>query len=143
MSQPSLQQPHQSAGIGIASPVFECSLSRGSSDASQVKVAGELDLASAPQLTAMLRDALRDTRLVVLDLSDLTFLDSAGAHAIVNASIAARQDGRQLLVAHATDRIERVFALTSSSASLERFVPEPPPQLKAVAPPARRIVAAG
>ncbi len=50
--------------------------------AAWVEVAGELDLVGAPRLTGALRNALHDARLVLLDLSELTFMDSAGVHAI-------------------------------------------------------------
>ena len=37
-------------------------------------------------------------QLVVLDLRELAFMDSSGVHAIVNASIRARQVGRRLVL---------------------------------------------
>lgn len=61
-------------------------------------VAGELDLATAPQLERTLRETQQQARLILLDLRELTFMDSAGVHTIVNASIAARQLGRRLVL---------------------------------------------
>lgn len=61
-------------------------------------LAGALDLATTPQLERTLRDSQSQARLVVLDLRELAFMDCSGAHAIVNASISARQLGRRLIL---------------------------------------------
>ena len=52
-----------------------------------VAVTGELDLLSAPQLRTAL-DALlpASTRHVAIDLTQATFMDSAGVHAVLDAS---------------------------------------------------------
>jgi anti-sigma B factor antagonist len=48
-----------------------------------VALAGELDMANAPMVAETL-DALADTaRPVIVDLSELDFIDSSGIHAIV------------------------------------------------------------
>ncbi|MGI9082213.1 MAG: STAS domain-containing protein, partial [Thermoleophilaceae bacterium] len=61
--------------------------SGGGLGAAWVYVAGELDVATAPQLEQTLREAQSEARLVVLDLRELTFVDSAGVHVIVDAGI--------------------------------------------------------
>jgi anti-anti-sigma factor len=51
-----------------------------------VTVAGELDIATAPDLRRQLaRDLADDAVLVVVDLSALTFIDSCGLHALLDA----------------------------------------------------------
>lgn len=55
----------------------------------------------------------------VLDLRELTFLGAAGVHAIVDASIGARRDGRRLLLVGAPAWVQRVFALTGTSHLLD------------------------
>jgi anti-anti-sigma factor len=82
-------------------------------------VAGELDLAAAPRLMEALRDLEQEARLIVLDLRELSFLDAAGVHAIVDASIGARRDGRRLLLVGAPAGVQRVFALTGTSHKVE------------------------
>ena len=57
-------------------PPFVCSWRVGGSDAAWVRVAGELDLAASPQLRQRLGEAQCAVRLVVLDLRELTFIDS-------------------------------------------------------------------
>ncbi|MGA8718680.1 MAG: STAS domain-containing protein [Solirubrobacteraceae bacterium] len=52
-----------------------------------VAVTGELDLLSAPQLRTAL-DALlpANARHIAIDLTNATFMDSAGVHAVLDAS---------------------------------------------------------
>jgi anti-anti-sigma regulatory factor len=66
-----------------------------------------------PRLKRVLR-ALR-ARLVVLDLRELAFMDSSGVHAIVEASIRARQLGNRLLLLSGPPGVDRVFTLTAST----------------------------
>ena len=49
-------------------------------DASQARAAGEVDLATAPLLVKTLQTALDKTRLVLLDLQEITFMDASGLH---------------------------------------------------------------
>jgi anti-anti-sigma factor len=94
-------------------PAFQCSWASGGPDAAWVHLAGELDIATTPQLARALH-ALR-ARLVVLDLRELAFMDSCGVHAIVDASIRARDVGRRILLLAGPPAVDRVFTLTESS----------------------------
>jgi anti-sigma B factor antagonist len=52
-----------------------------------VAVTGELDLLSAPQLRTALEALLpANARHIAIDLTDTTFMDSAGVHAVLDAS---------------------------------------------------------
>ena len=44
-----------------------------------------------------------------------TFIDSSGVHAIVNASVRARNDAGLLVLVSAAPRVDRVFVLKGSS----------------------------
>src|SRR3954451_1835463 len=60
---------------------------------------GELDLATAPELEDKVLTAVRDAgRLVVLDLRELTFMDSTGVRTIVAAHQTAGETGCELRV---------------------------------------------
>ena len=62
----------------------------------RVTVMGELDLASAPQLREHMTAQLADhSEIIVLDLGDVSFIDSTGLHALIDAS---SQDGKRLRV---------------------------------------------
>jgi len=61
---------------------------------------GELDLATAPALEDRVLTAVRDAagRPVVLDLRELTFMDSTGVRTLVAAHQAAAEHGSDLRV---------------------------------------------
>jgi len=84
-------------------------------DVARVRVAGELDIATASEPERTLREPKLQARLVVLDLRELEFVDTCGVHAIVDASIRARRDRRRLVLLPAPPNVHRMFALTRSS----------------------------
>jgi anti-sigma B factor antagonist len=98
-------------------PPFACSCTNGGLDAARVYVGGELDIATTPQLERTLSQS--QARLVVLDLRELAFIDSCGVHAIVNASVRARQAGRRLVLVRVPANVDRMFTLTGSSDQVE------------------------
>jgi anti-sigma B factor antagonist len=70
---------------------------------------GELDLATAEDLTAAASAALDGHQRFVLDLSEMTFLDSSGVRAIVKI---ARTTPQGVVLRNASARIRKVLALT-------------------------------
>ena len=84
-----------------------------------VALGGDLDYATAPRLGKQLEPVLAGGRgLVVLDLTGLTFLDSSGLVAIIDAAkLVERRGGRLVVVAH-DPRIARVFELTGLDRAL-------------------------
>ncbi|MDQ6804670.1 MAG: STAS domain-containing protein [Actinomycetota bacterium] len=117
----------QTAGLPSSSPYpaeaappgFQCACSPGGSGSVRVRVAGELDLSTAPLLEQTLRRAERRARLIVLDLRELTFMDSAGLHVIVNASIRASQSRRRLVLVRGPSQVDRLFTMTGAADVLE------------------------
>jgi anti-anti-sigma factor len=91
-------------------PAFACT-----TDDAYVRVAGELDIATAPQLASALASALSRSLAVVLDLHDVSFLDGAGTRAIVLASALSRAGDRQLVLLHGPPNVDRLFALTGTA----------------------------
>jgi anti-anti-sigma factor len=106
-------------------PDFRCTLRNGGLDIAWVRVSGDLDIATAPQLTQTLRRAEDAARRVVLDLRELTFMDTAGVHAIVDANVRAAVAGRRLVVVRGRPRIDRVLALTGAYDRLDIVDLEP------------------
>jgi len=94
--------------VTIASPTFAVEVTPGPAGW-VVRVAGELDLATVPDLDACLV-ALDDD--VVVDLAGLTFADSAGIAAFIAAHNRAVQGGRSFVLRSPTDRIAKVLRLT-------------------------------
>jgi anti-anti-sigma factor len=117
---------------GILPPAFECSWTNGGLEAAWVHLAGELDIATTPQLERALHEPELQARLVVLDLRELAFLDTSGVHAIVDASIRARQAGHRLLLLRGRPGVDRVFTLTRSSAAVNGDIHPVEPSVQAL-----------
>jgi anti-anti-sigma factor len=96
---------------------FECSSTNGDLRAAWIRATGELDIATTPQLQSRLRGS--EAQLVVLDLAELAFIDSSGVHAIVDASVRARQAGRRLIILRGPGPVQRMFALTLGASEVD------------------------
>jgi anti-sigma B factor antagonist len=115
--------------ISARPPVFGCTATHGGIDAAWVNVVGELDIATAPELERTLRESQELAHLTVLDLRELAFMDCAGVHTIVEASLRGRKEGRRLVLVRGRPDIYRMFTLTGSSAHVDigDLEPVPPP----------------
>jgi anti-anti-sigma factor len=83
-----------------------------------VHVAGELDIATTPQLADVLAALEQPCARVVLDLSDLAFIDSTGLRLTVAEHQRATQDGFDLVVAGADGHVLDVLRLTGLDVTL-------------------------
>jgi anti-sigma B factor antagonist len=91
-------------------------------DVSVVSARGEVDVFTAPGLDTEL-DALiaaGSARLVV-DLSEVAFLDSTGLGVLVKALKHAREAGGWLHLVVTSDRIRKIFEITGLDASIPIF----------------------
>ncbi|MFR9776857.1 STAS domain-containing protein [Micromonospora sp. MS34] len=78
-----------------------------------LRLAGELDMSTAPQLNdAIDRLAAEGCRRFLVDLTDLTFCDSTGIAAFVRGDNEVSADGGWLRVTGATGRVARVLQVT-------------------------------
>jgi anti-anti-sigma factor len=85
-----------------------------------VSLKGELDLSSVGKVEEELERVERDApSVLVLDLSQLSFLDSTGLRAVVTADERARTNGRRLVIVRGPDPVQRVFAITRLEERLE------------------------
>jgi anti-sigma B factor antagonist len=103
--------PDSSALPPALPALFACSQVSGDPDTICVQASGELDIASALGLEMKLLDAISDAGLVVLDLGDLEFIDTAGVRAIVKAGIHARQLAHRMVILRGAANVERMLAL--------------------------------
>jgi len=88
-----------------------------------VSVSGEFDLAVADDLSHVLHRALEERpKILVLDLSGVTFVDCAGVRAVLAAQRHVEAHGAQLSIIPAPERVHRVFVLAGVAATLP-FVP--------------------
>ncbi len=130
-SRPGGSQVLKTRSVSDAAPTrsaptpFVSRQSGGGLGAAWVYVAGELDVATAPQLEQTLREAQSEARLVVLDLRELTFVDSAGVHVIVDAGIRARRAGCRMIAVRAPSQVDAVFTLIGVTEDVEIFDLDP------------------
>ena len=75
-------------------------------------LSGELDLASAGDFREFALQAVDRSRRVVLDISDLEFLDSSGVKAILRVSEEACPHG--LILFHPGDNIQRLLDILAA-----------------------------
>jgi anti-sigma B factor antagonist len=113
------QTPEPPTRFRLADRNYECEVSSSGRAATWMRVRGELDLDSAPQFDLALRESLASALLVIVDLRELTFIDSSGLHLIMEADARARRSGRRLVFVRAPAQIDRLFKLLGLSARLE------------------------
>ena len=78
----------------------------------RIDLAGELDLATAPDLEHALETQLATAVTdVVLDLRGVTFIDSSGLRVVLVASRSAADEGRRLIVVPGDGQVLRVIQL--------------------------------
>lgn len=90
-----------------------------------LSASGELDLAAVPELRAQLAAAHLAGATVVLDVRDVTFMDSSGLAVLLAADRRLRSTGGRLRLAHVADDVLRVLRICGLA---DRFVrPAAPP----------------
>jgi anti-anti-sigma factor len=77
-----------------------------------LELRGELDLATVPIVQEELGRAKRFYELVVLDLRQVSFMDSAGLQLLVSMQKRMRDRGGSLLVVQGQRQVQRLFELT-------------------------------
>lgn len=70
---------------------------------------GELDLATAPELEGWLEDLRRECADVIIDLSEVTFLDSSGLRVLLRARREAQRMQTGLRIEHPTRNVRRAI----------------------------------
>ena len=92
----------------------------------EIAIFGELDLATAPQLTTEFErvGALDALELVVVDLRRLEFLDSSGLETILKLDASLRAKGVPLAIVRGPRAVERLFSVMQLDRRL-RIVDDP------------------
>ena len=92
------------------------------SGAPGVLLRGAMDLGTASRLAAVLDAAIRESRgAFVLDLCDVTFLDSSGVSVLVRARAVLGREERALLIICPPGPARRIFELAGIDDLLELF----------------------
>ena len=98
-------------------PRFDVSVERAGNTAI-VRLAGELDLATAPELTDVLHGLEPRYKRVILDLTGLEFIDSTGLRLAVTEYDRATMDGFEFVIAGAAGAVLKVLRLTGLDVTL-------------------------
>lgn len=94
-------------------PRFELSEESLDGTAGVVAVQGEIHVSSAPELSGRLADALdRGVTSLVLDLSQVEFIDSTGLSVLLNVLRRLTQRGGALVIVCTNPTVLRLFEIT-------------------------------
>lgn len=126
-------------------PPFRCTWRPEGPDAASVGVSGQLTAATVPELGETLRVALRDARLVLLDLHAVVGVDEAATRVIIEASTGAREAGKRLLAIGAPPQADAPEGLDwlLPPASQEPAVPANPVNARVLPARVMRVPAPG
>lgn len=75
-----------------------------------LRLAGELDLTGAPELTACLEGKLTEVESLILDMAEITYISSAGIRAILAANRAMA--GKEFRIIGCNRLVSEVFEIT-------------------------------
>jgi anti-sigma B factor antagonist len=84
-----------------------------------LKLAGPLTISTMFGFQNEFRSAT--PQAMIVDLSETTYMDSAGLGLIMNYYVAAMDNGRKMLLAGVNDRIKALFEMTKVSGVLPVF----------------------
>jgi len=91
-------------------------------DRTVVSVVGEVDIASAGALDAVLSEAIASGRThLVVDLDEVGFLDSTGLGVLVKSLKRTREAGGSLTVVTESERVLKVIRITGLDAVIPLF----------------------
>ncbi len=92
---------------------FRVSSAELSEGVSSVIVGGEVDLSTAPELKEVLNGVIDGgARLVLVDLSKATFIDSTTLGVLMGAVKRVRPDGGEIVIACDDPNIRKIFEIT-------------------------------
>ena len=108
-------------------PTAEARLARlgirlqGQGDRRTLALTGEMDLATAPALEGAVIRLCRDgIKQLVLDLSELEFIDGSGLHAVSAARLTCQQSGCELCIIPGRKELHRLFTISGLDGRLPR-----------------------
>ena len=92
-----------------------------------VALTGELDLAEVGRVSRRMAKLEQDSPAeLYMDLRKLTFLDSSGLQALVDAEARGRAAGRRVVFIQGPSTVQRVFELTRLDERVEMLEDLPP-----------------
>ena len=81
-----------------------------------VRLVGEVDMATSPAVKNTLAELVEGGHLaVVVDLSEVTFMDSSGLHALVDAQRRLSESGGKVVLRKPGPAVDRLLQITGMS----------------------------
>jgi anti-sigma B factor antagonist len=84
-----------------------------------VRCTGKINSASSGMLKTEVRGSIPGAKRIVLDLTDVTYMDSSGLGALVSLYVSARGQSCELKVIHLNQRLQELFRLTKLASVFE------------------------
>jgi anti-sigma B factor antagonist len=86
----------------------------------RILLRGELDVSTVSRFNAALADAgIRHSHTLIVDLSELTFMDSTGLSAVLVGEMHARTRGQRFAIVRGPRHVQELFRLTGVDHFLE------------------------
>jgi anti-anti-sigma factor len=104
-----VDRPYAMAGWSSSKLMLEV---EGTGPARTLHLAGELDILDAARLERLLQELMEKSEEVVLDMSRLTFIDSAGLNAVLRG---CRQPNCKVRATDLQPQVARVVEVTGAS----------------------------
>jgi anti-anti-sigma factor len=74
---------------------------------------GKITSSTSQLLQSTVRKTIPEKKIIVLDLSAVTHMDSSGLGALVSVWVSAKKEGCEMRVVSLSDRLKELFRLTS------------------------------
>jgi anti-sigma B factor antagonist len=84
-----------------------------------VRCTGRITSSTSAALQTTVRSLIPDTQCVVLDLTDVSYLDSSGLGAIIGLYVSAKRQHCGLKLIHLNRRLQELFRLTKLASIFE------------------------
>lgn len=78
-----------------------------------IKPSGEIDLHNSPQLRKTLHEVIgKNTANILIDLGEVTYMDSSGLATLVEAFQQTSKQGKKLILCSPKDTVKNIFSIT-------------------------------
>jgi anti-sigma B factor antagonist len=84
-----------------------------------VRCSGKITSTSSGELRSTVRSLLPEAQRIVLDLTDVSYMDSSGLGALVAVYVSAKTHHCQLKLIHVGPRLQQLFRLTKLASVFE------------------------
>ena len=111
---------NQGAGGPESAPPFTVRIETSAGGSSVVVLSGELDLSTIPRMESALLEQITQRAAVLVDLTELSFIDSSGIGVLIRAFRASNGNPMHVLVGPGS-QVERVFQIAGIADAMPVF----------------------